>query len=149
ATLILYIFTNGILRIAPKLILYSKPNGTIRLKESHLYNPSVTVTDYRHCAETRDHRVEGSKTASNATLYINCRSILLADHCSHFSYLLPHYVLLPPPSLCIYRSFRATFIIKSFIQFFTLQSLQQFILDKLSKMENRGRWTTWLRLQPQ
>src|ERR1700730_14023376 len=63
----------------------------------------------------------------NATLYIDCRSILLADHCSHFSYLLPHYVLLPPPSSCIYRGFRATFTIKSFIQFFTLQSLQKAI----------------------
>ena len=92
------------------------------------YEPCIAtfkyVTDYRHCAETQDHRVEGSKTASNATLYIDCRSILLTDHCSHFSYLLPHYVLLPPPSLCIYRGFRATFTIKSFIQSSTLQSLQ-------------------------
>src|ERR1700723_2954681 len=31
------------------------------------------VTDYRHCAETRDHRVEGSKTASTPPY------ILIAD----------------------------------------------------------------------
>jgi hypothetical protein len=41
--LILYIFANGILRITPKLIFYGKPDRTIRLKESHLYNPGVTV----------------------------------------------------------------------------------------------------------
>ena len=40
----------------------------------------------------------------NATLYINCRLILLADHCSHFSYLLPYYVLLPLPFSCIYTT---------------------------------------------
>src|ERR1700730_8411011 len=54
----------------------------------------------------------------NATLYIDCRSILLADYCSHFSCLLPHYVLLPLPSSCIYRGFRATFTMKLFTQFF-------------------------------
>ena len=32
-----------------------------------------TVTDYRHCAETQDHRLEGSKTASTPPY------ILLAD----------------------------------------------------------------------
>ena len=59
----------------------------------------------------------------NATLYIDRRSILLADHCSHFSYLLPYYTLLPPPSSCIYRGFRATFTIKSFMHSHTLQNL--------------------------
>ena len=60
----------------------------------------------------------------NATLYIDRRSILLADHCSHFSYLLPHYTLLPPHSSCIYRASRATFTIKSFMHSHTLQSSQ-------------------------
>src|SRR5260221_11749682 len=59
----------------------------------------------------------------NATQYIDCRSILLADHCSHFSYLLPHYILSSPPSSCIYRDSRATFTIKSFIQFFPTAKL--------------------------
>ena len=59
----------------------------------------------------------------NATLYIDCRSILLADYCSHFSYLLPHYILLPPPSLYIYRGSRPTFIIKSFIHSTLCKSL--------------------------
>ena len=43
ATLILYIFANSILRISLKLIFYSKPNRLIRLKESHLYHPGVTI----------------------------------------------------------------------------------------------------------
>src|ERR1700733_453188 len=72
----------------------------------------------------------------NATLYIDRRSILVADHCSHFSYLLPHYVLLLPPSSCIYRAFRATFTIKSFMQFFTLQSLHNLSLLSLTPIGN-------------
>ena len=43
ATLILYIFADGILRISPKLIFHGKPDGLIRSKESHLYYPGVTV----------------------------------------------------------------------------------------------------------
>ena len=43
ATLILYIFADGIPRISPKLIFHSKPDGLIRSKESHLYHPGVTV----------------------------------------------------------------------------------------------------------
>ena len=68
----------------------------------------------------------------NATLYIDRRSILLADHRSHFSYLLPHYILLPPPSSCIYRGSLATFTIKSLMQFHTLQSL------------HLGVWRIWI-----
>jgi DDE superfamily endonuclease len=43
ATLILYIFADGIPRISPKLIFHGKPNRLIRSKESHLYHPGVTV----------------------------------------------------------------------------------------------------------
>ena len=78
---------------------------------------SAFVTYYRYCVETQDRHPEGF-TASTPPY------ILLADHRSHFSYLLPHYVLLPPPSSCIYRGSRATFTIKSFLQFLTQQSLQ-------------------------
>ena len=79
----------------------------------------LSVTDYRHSRSSPGRLQDGV----NATLYIDRRSILLADHCSHFSYLLPHYTLLPPPSSCIYRGFRATFTIKSFMHFHTLQKL--------------------------
>ena len=53
-----------------------------------------SVTDYRHYVETQDRHPEGSMTASIYWLQITigCRSILLADHCSHFSYLLPHHI---------------------------------------------------------
>jgi hypothetical protein len=72
----------------------------------------------------QDRSLEGSNTASTPPYILLADRYLLADHRSHFSYLLPHYVLSPPPSSCIYRGSRATFTIKSFIQFFTLQSLQ-------------------------
>ncbi|RFU34110.1 hypothetical protein B7463_g2199, partial [Scytalidium lignicola] len=45
ATLILYIFADGIQRIKPKLIFYgtTRPSGQIYNKEKHLYHPGVTV----------------------------------------------------------------------------------------------------------
>ena len=68
---------------------------------------------------------------ANATLYIDRRLILLADHCSYFSYLLPHYILLPPPSSCIYRGSRPTFTIKSFIHSTLCKSLHVVYIHSL------------------
>jgi hypothetical protein len=43
ATLILYIFADGISRIPPKIIFHGSETGPIREKESHLYHHGVTV----------------------------------------------------------------------------------------------------------
>lgn len=43
ATLILYIFADGVARIKPKLIFHGKPTGKIREKEQHLWDQRVTV----------------------------------------------------------------------------------------------------------
>jgi len=52
------------------------------------------VTDYRCCRDSL-----------NATLYINRRSILLADHCSHFSYHFMYIFHLIPIDLQSSRLF--------------------------------------------
>src|SRR3984957_14433373 len=55
----------------------------------------LSVTDYRHCVDTRS-SPERLQDSVNATLYIDRRSILLADHCSHFSYHFMYiYHLIP------------------------------------------------------
>ena len=79
--------------------------------------PSITICNRLPtlCQDTRS-SARWLQDSVNATLYIGCRSLLVADHHSH-------YVLSPPPSSCIYRGSRATFTIKSFMQFLTLQSL--------------------------
>jgi len=74
------------------------------------------------CRDTRS-PLKRLQDTVNTTLYIACRLILLTDYCSHFSYLLPHYILSPLPPSCIYRGSRATFTIKSFIQFFPTAKL--------------------------
>ena len=50
----------------------------------------MCVTDYWHCRGSRS-SPERLQDGVNATLYIDRRSILLADYRSHFSYLLPHH----------------------------------------------------------
>ena len=55
----------------------------------------------------RDRHLEGSKTA---TLYIDLQITVPIS--------VTYYPIISPPSSCIYRASRATFTIKSFIQFF-------------------------------
>ena len=43
ASLILYIFADGVSRIKPLIIFHGKPEGTIRKREGHLYDPRVDV----------------------------------------------------------------------------------------------------------
>ena len=45
------------------------------------------ISDYRHCVE-----IVTQKAPRQPPYMLTCRSILLADHCSHFSYLLPHII---------------------------------------------------------
>ena len=47
----------------------------------------INVTDHRHCVE-----IVTWKAPRQPPYILTCRSILPADHCSHFSYLLPHYI---------------------------------------------------------
>ena len=63
------------------------PNLKYQIFHSYFFliigNISNSVTDYR-CY----------RDSLNATLYIDCRSILPADHCSHFSYHFMYIYLL-------------------------------------------------------
>src|SRR5206468_4066847 len=43
ATLVLYVFADGVCRIKPKLIFHGKPGGRLELTEKALYDPRVTV----------------------------------------------------------------------------------------------------------
>lgn len=43
ATLILYIFADGIPRLKPKIIFHARTGNSVREKEGHLYHPGVTV----------------------------------------------------------------------------------------------------------
>ena len=43
ATLILYIFADGIPRLPPKIIFHGVESGTIQAKEGHLYAKDVTI----------------------------------------------------------------------------------------------------------
>lgn len=43
ATLVLYIFSDGVCRLKPKLIFHGVPGGVIQTAESSLYDPRVTV----------------------------------------------------------------------------------------------------------
>ena len=52
-------------------------------------NPNISVSDYRHCVE-----IVTWKAPRQPPYILTCRSILPADHRSHFSYLLPHHFYL-------------------------------------------------------
>ena len=58
---------------------------TVSAADGHFCNRLPTL--YRDTRSSPGRLQDGV----NATLYIDRRSILLADHCSYFSYLLPYY----------------------------------------------------------
>ena len=53
---------------------------------------SASVTDYRHCAETQDHRLEGSKTASTLPYILIADQYCLQITVPISSYYLHHFM---------------------------------------------------------
>src|SRR6266478_4798983 len=82
----------------------------------------------------RDRHLEGSKTA---TLYIDLQ--INIDCRSPYPFQLSITPSLPPSS-CIYRASRATFTIKLFMQFLTLQSSHLFYFSSRVSLRTRTRY---------
>lgn len=80
ATLILYIFANGIPRILPKLVFHGKPDGLIRKKESHLYDPRVTVEFNNTAYNNGD--LFNKWIDEELAIAINGDGLLIMDHAS-------------------------------------------------------------------